>query len=81
MSDMDLYDDLYVLSGTPNLPLPAPEELREVTLEELEEEYAGLMRKHQDLLDAGRHEDAADLKIHIAELEDIIADLETADVE
>lgn len=81
MSDMDLYDDLYVLSGVPNFPIPNLEELRGLTLDELEEECARLMRTHQDLLDAGRHEAAADLKIHIAELEDIIADLETEDLE
>lgn len=68
---------MYTASGEPMYTLPQDDAQLEMTLEDMEEEYTALMRRHQDLLDAGKVSAAADLMDYITKLEELIADMET----
>ena len=57
--------------------MPSESELTELTLEEMEQEYAKMMRWHESLRENGQLEQAAELMIKLVELEDMIADMES----
>lgn len=74
MIDFDEY-----ISSSPALngqALPEEDELNEMALEELEEELVMLSRQYEDLLAAGKVNQARDLEHRMSEVEDLISDLE-----
>lgn len=66
-------------SGSPLLngqDLPDEEIVKEMTIDELEEEYARLTRQKEDLLAMGKSNQVQALNLRLDEIEDLIADLE-----
>ena len=62
--------------GLTGYSMPSESELTELSLEEMEQEYAQMMRWHETLRENGQLDKAAELMIKLVELEDMIADME-----
>ena len=62
--------------GLTGYTMPSESELTELSLEEMEQEYAQMSRWYETLRENGQFDEAAELMIKLVELEDMIADIE-----
>ena len=62
--------------GLTGYTMPSESELTELSLEEMEQEYAQMSRWYETLRENGQFDEAAELMIKLVELEDMIADME-----
>ena len=71
----DFYDSPFESSPVLNdYIVPDEDELDEVTIEEMEEEYARMSRQREDLLAAGKVNEARDIELRLQELEEMMGD-------